>query len=130
MRNIRRFRASGRGHRIFCLLVAGSPDPHSVDCAFPAAILQDDNGNISHEPLAADATPRGDGKRNAMLKIAAGLLDVGVDDLKRRDAQRQARFWSIVAAGALFIAMLTIGLAVYALNAKRESETTAARFGR
>jgi tetratricopeptide (TPR) repeat protein len=119
---IRRFRASGRGHRIFCLLVAGSPDPHSVDCAFPAAILQDDNGNISHEPLAADATPGGDGKRNAMLKIAAGLLDVGVDDLKRRDAQRQARFWSIVAAGALFIAMLTIGLAVYALNAKRESE--------
>ena len=119
---IRRFRASGRGHRIFCLLVAGSPDPHSPDCAFPAAILQDENGNISHEPLAADATPGGDGKRNAMLKIAAGLLDVGVDDLKRRDAQRQARFWSIVAAGAIFIAMLTIGLAVYALNAKRESE--------
>ena len=119
---IRRFRASGRGHRIFCLLVTGSPDPHSPDCAFPAAILQDENGNISHEPLAADATPGGDGKRNAMLKIAAGLLDVGVDDLKRRDAQRQARFWSIVAAGAVFIAMLTIGLAVYALNAKRESE--------
>lgn len=119
---IRRFRGSGRGHRIFCLLVAGSPDPHAPDCAFPAAILQDENGNISHEPLAADATPGGDGKRNAMLKIAAGLLDVGVDDLKRRDAQRQAQFWSIVAAGAVFIAMLTIGLAVYALNAKRESE--------
>lgn len=119
---IRRFRASGRGDRIFCLLVAGNPDPHSPDCAFPAAILQDESGNIIHEPLAADATPGGDGKRNAMLKIAAGLLDVGVDDLKRRDAQRQARFWSIVAAGAVFIAVLTIGLAVYALNAKRESE--------
>ena len=119
---IRRFRASGRGHRIFCLLVAGSPDPHALDCAFPSAILQDENGNIIHEPLAADATPGGDGKRNAMLKIAAGLLDVGVDDLKRRDAQRQARFWSIVAAGAIFISLLTIGLAVYALNAKRESE--------
>lgn len=119
---IRRFRASGRGDRIFCLLVAGNPDPHSPECAFPAAILQDESGNIIHEPLAADATPGGDGKRNAMLKIAAGLLDVGVDDLKRRDAQRQARFWSIVAAGAVFIAVLTIGLAVYALNAKRESE--------
>ncbi|MFZ9311193.1 MAG: TIR domain-containing protein [Arenimonas sp.] len=119
---IRRFRASGRGDRIFCLLVAGNPDPHSPDCAFPAAILQDESGNIIHEPLAADATPGGDGKRNAMLKIAAGLLDVGVDDLKRRDAQRQARFWSIVATGAVFIAVLTIGLAVYALNAKRESE--------
>ncbi len=119
---IRRFRASGRGDRIYCLLVAGSPDPQSPQCAFPAAILQDENGNIIHEPLAADATPGGDGKRNAMLKIAAGLLGVGVDDLKRRDAQRQARFWSIVAAGAVFIAVLTIGLAIYALNAKRESE--------
>lgn len=119
---VRRFRLSGRGHRIFCLLVTGSPDPHSADCAFPAAILQNDNGTALLEPLAADATPKGDGKRNAMLKIAAGLLGVGVDDLKRRDAQRQARFWSLVAFGALFIAVLTVGLAIYAFNAKKESE--------
>lgn len=119
---IRRFQASGRSDRIFCLLVAGSPDPQAQDCAFPSALLQDDSGQTLREPLAADVSPSGDGKRNAMLKIAAGLLDVGVDDLKRRDAQRQARFWSIVAFGALFIAALTIGLAIYALNAKRESE--------
>jgi eukaryotic-like serine/threonine-protein kinase len=119
---IRRFRASNRGHRIFCLLVAGSPDPNSSECAFPAALLHDDDGTNLHEPLAADATTGGDGKRNAMLKIAAGLLGVGVDDLKRRDAQRQARFWSTVAFGALFIASLTIGLAIYAFNAKKESE--------
>lgn len=119
---IKRFRASGRGQRIFCLLVAGSPDSNSRDCAFPTELLQDEHGNVIHEPLAADATPKGDGKRNAMLKIAAGLLGVGVDDLKRRDAQRQARFWSFVAFGSLFIAALTVGLAIYALNAKRESE--------
>jgi eukaryotic-like serine/threonine-protein kinase len=119
---IRRFQASGRSDRIFCLLVTGSPDPNATDCAFPSALLQDHNGNALREPLAADVSPSGDGKRNAMLKIAAGLLDVGVDDLKRRDAQRQARFWSIVAFGALFIAALTIGLAIYALNAKREAE--------
>jgi eukaryotic-like serine/threonine-protein kinase len=119
---IRRFKASGNGDRIFCFLISGSPDVHAADCAFPAAILQDEHGNVVHEPLAADATPKGDGKRNAMLKIAAGLLNVGVDDLKQRDAQRQARFWSVVAFGALFIASLTIGLAIYALNAKRESE--------
>ncbi|MFY8207020.1 MAG: toll/interleukin-1 receptor domain-containing protein, partial [Arenimonas sp.] len=46
---IRRFRASGRGDRIFCLLVAGNPDPHSSECAFPAAILQDESGNVIHE---------------------------------------------------------------------------------
>lgn len=119
---IKRFRASGRGHRIFCLIVEGSPDPNSEKCAFPTTLLIDDIGETLHEPLAADATPGGDGKRNAMLKIAAGLLNVGVDDLKQRDAQRQARFWSGVAFGALFIAALTIGLAIYALNAKREAE--------
>lgn len=119
---IRRFRASGRGDRIFCLLVAGSPEPGAPDCAFPPALILGDNGEVLHEPLAADATPKGDGKRNAMLKIAAGLLHVGVDELKRRDAQRQARFWSFVAAGSLLIASLTIGLAIYAFNAKTESE--------
>lgn len=119
---IRRFRASGRGHRIFCLLVTGSPDPLSTDCAFPSSLLLDDDGETIHEPLAADATSKGDGKRNAMLKIAAGLLGVGVDDLKRRDAQRQARFWSYIAMGTTFIAALTIGLAIYAFNAKKESE--------
>ncbi len=119
---IKRFKASGRGDRIFCLLVSGSPDVNSFECAFPAAILQDENGYVIHEPLAADATPKGDGKRNAMLKIAAGLLNVGVDDLKQRDAQRQARFWSYIAMGTTFIAALTIGLAIYAFNAKKESE--------
>lgn len=119
---IRRFRIGECGQRIFCLMVAGSPDPDATDCAFPDALLRDIDGNIRHEPLAADASPSGDGKRNAMLKIAAGLLNVGVDELKRRDAQRQARFWSGVAFGSLFIATLTIGLALYALNAKRESE--------
>lgn len=119
---IKCFKALDRGDRIFCLLVSGSPNVNSPDCAFPSAILQDENGYVIHEPLAADATPKGDGKRNAMLKIAAGLLNVGVDDLKRRDAQRQARFWSYIAMGTTFIAALTIGLAIYAFNAKKESE--------
>lgn len=119
---ISHFRAMGRGDRIFCLIVAGAPDTGADDCAFPPALLQADDGNAPHEPMAADATARGDGKRNALLKIAAGLLGVGVDELKRRDAQRQARFWSILATGALLIAALTIGLALYALNARREAD--------
>ncbi len=124
---IRRFRAIGRGDRIFCLIVAGSPDPASTDCAFPDALLRDDGGRVLREPLAADLTAAGDGKRNAMLKIAAGLLEVGVDELKRRDAQRQARFWSLVAAGSLLVTALTIGLALYALHARREAEVRRAQ---
>jgi tetratricopeptide (TPR) repeat protein len=119
---IHRFRDSGRGYRIFCCLVAGSPDPTAPDCAFPTALLRDRDGAPLHEPLAADATARGDGRRNAMLKVAAGLLDVGVDELKRRDAQRQARFWSSVAVAALCVSALTIGLALYAFKQRQESE--------
>jgi tetratricopeptide (TPR) repeat protein len=119
---IRRFRASGRGERIFCLIVAGSPEPDAVDCAFPTALLQDDSGNALHEPLAADLTAAGGGKRDAMLRIAAGLLDVGIDQLKRRDAQRQARFWAFIATGSLLVTALTIGLALYATQARREAE--------
>lgn len=119
---IRRFQASERRQNIFCFMVSGCPDPKAADCAFPHALLLDEDGKMLHEPLAADATPQGDGKHNAMLKIAAGLLGVGVDDLKRRDAQRQARFWSFVALGSTLVAATTIGLAIYAFDAKKESE--------
>lgn len=119
---IRYFQSSGRGYRIFCYLVGGEPGPDSPQCAFPAALLRDENGDSLHEPLAADATKTGDGRRNAMLKIAAGLLDVGVDELKRRDAQRQARTWAAVATASLAIAAITVGLALYAFKSRQESE--------
>ena len=119
---IRRFQLGAGDRHILCLLVAGSTDRGAADCAFPPALLQAADGQLQHEPLAADLRPGGDGKRNCMLKIAAGLLDVGVDELKRRDAQRRARLWSAVAIGSTAIALLTIGLAIAAVMARQESE--------
>jgi tetratricopeptide (TPR) repeat protein len=119
---VRRFRETRADARIFSLLVGGSPRVGAADCAFPPALLRSDAGELPHEPLAADVTAGGDGKRNAMLKIAAGLLGVGVDELKRRYAQRQARLWATLAAGSLAVAMVTIGLAVAAFIARQESE--------
>ena len=119
---IRYYQSSGRDNRIFCYLVAGQPDPDAPHCAFPSALLRDEQGQVLNEPLAADATKAGDGRRNAMLKIAAGLLDVGVDELKRRDAQRQARTWASVATASLLVAAVTVGLAVYAFKSRQESE--------
>jgi eukaryotic-like serine/threonine-protein kinase len=118
---IRQFRRDHDPRRVFCLMVAGRPDPDAADCAFPPALLRDDDGT-QLEPLAADVTATGDGARNAALKIAAGLLDVGVDELRQRDAQRQARTWSAVAAGSLAVAVLTISLAVVAVLARQESD--------
>lgn len=119
---VRRFRMTHGDDRIFCLLASGSPKPDAADCAFPPALLRSEEGKAAREPLAADITPGGDGPRNAMLKIAAGLLGVGIDELKRRDAQRRARVWATVAAGSLAIAVLMIGFAIMALIARHESE--------
>lgn len=119
---VRRFRETRGDDRIFCLLVRGSPKVGAVDCAFPPALLRSDEGKTAREPLAADVSPGGDGKRNAMLKIAAGLLDVGIDELKRRYAQRRARQWAAVAGSSIGIAVLTIGFAIAAVIARQESE--------
>ena len=119
---VRRFRETRGDERIFCLLVAGSPKVDAADCAFPAALLRSDEGKPAREPLAADASEGGDGKRNALLKIAAALLGVGIDELKRRDAQWRARLWAMVAAGSLAVAVVTIGLAIAAVIARQESE--------
>lgn len=117
---IRHYQSIGRADRIFCLLVDGSPERDAPDCAFPPAMLNADDGTPLPEPLAADV--HGDGKRGALLKIAAGLLGVGIDDLRQRDAQRQVRTWSAIAVGSMAIAVLTIGLAIVAYLAREESE--------
>ena len=109
---IKYFQESGNADSIFCLLVEGSHESASPDCAFPKQLLYSDDGSRRAEPLAADARPNGDGKRDALLKIAAGLISVSVDDLKQRDAQRQLRFRGIVAAASLAISVVTIGLAI------------------
>jgi eukaryotic-like serine/threonine-protein kinase len=119
---VRQFRRNHDPRRIFCLIVAGQADPAAPDCAFPPALLRDEDGMPLREPLAADVTPTGDSLRNAALRIAAGLLGVGIDKLRQRDAQRQARRWSVVAAGSLVVAVLMVALAAAAVLARQESE--------
>jgi len=119
---VRRFQASGRAHRIFTLIVAGGTKPAAPDCAFPPALLVAEDGTRLPEPLAADPAEHADGRRGALLKIAAGLLGVGIDQLRRRDAQRQVRLWSAVAATAATVAAVTIGLAITAQFARKEAD--------
>lgn len=96
---IRYFKSLGREHRVLCLIVDGEPyasdmrDREEEEC-FPAAIrfqLGDDGAlsNVPAEPLAADVRPRKDGKNSALLKLVAGMLDIGFDRLKQREARRR-----------------------------------------
>jgi tetratricopeptide (TPR) repeat protein len=110
------------GRPILCLMVAGSPEPGVPDCAFPPALLRDDDGQRLPEPLAADPRTDADGKRGARVKIAAGLLGVGVDALRQRDQQRRNRVLAAIAAGAGAVAVVTVGLAINASIARDEAE--------
>ena len=89
------YKRLGRENRIFCLIVDGEPGTGDSEC-FPRALrfklgaageLTDEPA----EPIAADARPQGDGKQNAKIKLIAGMLGVGFDDLKRREQLRQKK---------------------------------------
>ena len=132
------FKRLGREDRILCLIVAGEPDATDLpgreaeECFPPALRFRlGADGNLSGErtePIAADARPGKDGERNARLKLIAGLLGVGFDVLRRREAQRRTRrmfAFSIATAAGMVI---TSGLAVYALvqrDAARRQELRA-----
>lgn len=111
---IRAFRRLGRSDRILCLLVDGEPGasehPESgLLEAFPEAVRFDLDG-YAVEPLAADARPGKDGKTNAKVKLLAGLLGVGFDDLRRRETRRRRwRFVQLTVLAAT-LASLVVGV--------------------
>jgi eukaryotic-like serine/threonine-protein kinase len=118
------FRASGRSNRIFCFVVDGDPtgrDPGEV-CFPPALLAPDVEGGPPREPLAADARPEGDGRDRAFLRLVAGLLGVGYDDLAQREAQRRQRRLAAIAAGSLAVTTVALGLAAAAWVARNDAE--------
>jgi hypothetical protein len=91
---IKLFKLLGKMDRIFPLIVAGEPNAYYVcgsseDECFPPALRYTitETGEMTTQPdrafVAADARLDKDGKENAKLKIIAGLLGVGMGDLRR-----------------------------------------------
>ncbi|HET7032306.1 MAG TPA: TIR domain-containing protein, partial [Casimicrobiaceae bacterium] len=73
------------------------------------------------EPLAADFREGGDGKRLAFLKLVAGMLGVGLDELVQRENVHHQRRLAWVAAGSLAGMAVTSTLAVEAFQARNEA---------
>ena len=113
---IRAFTALGRRHRIQCLIVGGAVDGAAGDYMPPALF----DGGAS-EPLAADLRSGADSRRDALLKLMAGMLAVPYDELRQRDQARRQRQLATAAAafGAGFVVMS--GLAVTAFLARNEA---------
>ena len=73
------------------------------------------------EPIAADFREGGDGRRLGFLKIVAGMLGVGLDELVRRDAARRHQRLRWIASASLAGMALTSTLAVVAYHARNEA---------
>jgi len=116
---IRVFAALGKADRIHCLLVPEADEAqvdHRETELFPIALL-----DLGQEPLAADARRIGDGKRNAFLKLLAGVIGVRYDDLRQREHARRQKSLLILAAAASAGFLLMTGLAVFAFVSRAQA---------
>jgi hypothetical protein len=123
---IRRFKALGRGNRVIPVICNGEPDDAERQCYPPALRFKvAPDGTLTaeaEEPIAADARPQGDGKEAAKLKVVAGLLGLGLDEVVRRAERarrRRLRDW-VVALGLLTVTFA--GLAVWAEINRQEAD--------
>lgn len=74
--------------------------------------------NKRAEPLAADFREGGGGRRLAFLKLVAGMLGVGLDELVQRETTRRQRRLAMLAAASLAGMAVTSTLAVTAIKAR------------
>jgi tetratricopeptide (TPR) repeat protein len=106
------FRGLHGSSRIFSVILDGRPNDDHESCFPPALRYRSIPGAPERtEPIAADLRAGGDGRRMARLKLLAGMLGVGLDELARRDAQRRNRQLVAITAASL------AGLAVMAILA-------------
>jgi tetratricopeptide (TPR) repeat protein len=70
------------------------------------------------EPLAADFRAAAEGQRMAFLKLVAGMLGVGLDELVQREQTRRHRHMAWLAAASLAGMAVTSTLAVTAIQAR------------
>lgn len=124
-------RLHGEG-RVLALIASGepfasnTPGREASECFPPAlrfALTADGRAEGEPlEPIAADQRAEGDGPRRAALKLLAGMIGVGFDDLVQRDAQRRLRWLAgLTAASAVGVVVFAL-LAVLAVRARNEAQ--------
>ncbi len=122
----------GRGDRILCLIVDGEPRAADkglsaeLECLPPALLYEVEDGRITDrpaaEPLGADIRGGGDARRDAKLKIIAGMLGVRLDDLRQRDQARRQKRLVVVGIASTIGCVVLAALAVAAWLARNEAE--------
>jgi tetratricopeptide (TPR) repeat protein len=113
---IRLFRDLHGEGAILCALLEGTPET-----SFPEALTEG-----GREPLAANLSGGKENFRIGVLQLAASLLDVGLDDLVRRDARRRRRLFGSVALGALLFSGFMAAATYSALQSQKQAEANRA----
>jgi tetratricopeptide (TPR) repeat protein len=126
--NFKRTRPEGC---VLAAVVAGEPFASDLpgrenDECFPPALRfkYDRRGHQTAkraEPLAADFRESGEGKRLAFLKLVAGMLGVGLDELVRREQTRRQQRLAWVAAASLAGMAVTSTLSVVAIQSRNDA---------
>ena len=104
---------------------SAEPDTPAEEC-FPLSLRVHFDGRgrptaTRAEPIAADLREQGDGRRMGLLKLAAGMLGVGLDELAQREAQRRHRRMYLITAASVAGMIFTSGLAYTAIDARDEA---------
>lgn len=121
---IKIFKRQHGEYRTLALIAQGEPYSGETEECFPPALRfrigpDGELGTSPAEPIAADIRPGKDGRRLASLKLLAGISGVRLDALVRRDSARRQRLWMYSSAASTAVAVLTIGLAIYAEGQRR-----------
>lgn len=117
------FRSVHGAERVLAIIVEGDPAAAGEAGCFPPALLAPaEEGGAPVEPIAADARAGSDGKRAALLKIAAGMLGVGYNDLVRRDAARRQKRMAAIAGASTAGMAFALALAAYANFQRLEAD--------
>jgi tetratricopeptide (TPR) repeat protein len=116
-REVETFRALHPDRPVLAAIREGEPP-----ACFPDVLQRIGPDGAAVEPLAADFRKGRDGAELGLLKLVAGILGIGLDELVQRDAQRRTQRVTAVTAAAL-VGMLAMGLlTIFALNARSEAE--------
>ncbi len=128
---IRMFKSMGKADRVLCLILDGEPMATDFKNDAPNECLPlaarrriDEHGEITdqiHEPGAADLREDADGEKDGLLKIIAGLLGVGLDELKQRDMLARQRRLAWIATASIALALSAIGLSIYAFYQQQQA---------
>jgi len=132
--NFKRLKGAGS---IIAVIVDGepfastTPGREAEECFAPALRFHvNADGVVTDqpaEPIAADLRDGKDGKRLVKLKVLAGLLGVGLDELVQRESLRRQRFMTAVTFASLAGIGVMGALTFNAIEARNEAEVAQER---